>query len=136
MKKRIKQSEEGFTLLEVIIAIVISSIMLVGLASMIVNIRLINARARDIAVVNAIAVAKVEELRSNSYVSLEDGTYEFTDELPATITKNRSAEYIVNTVPGNPALKEVLVTISYNDFNDPVTYKYKTYIGELGVGQY
>ncbi len=131
-----KLNQSGFTLVEIVVVIIISGIMMVGLSSTVVSIRLVNARAIDSALVNSIVEDKVEELRSQTYVSLSDGTYDFTSELPATINENRSAEYTITTVSGNAALKEVDFIVTYNDFNNSAVYEYKTYIGELGVGQY
>lgn len=131
-----KNRQEGFTLVEVIVTIIVAGIMMIGLSSTVVGIRLINARAKDAALVNSLAVDKIEQLRSATFVSLADGTYDFTSELPDTITNNRSAVYTVETVPGNVALKEINLTISYNDFNTEKVYEYSAFIGELGVGQY
>ena len=136
MRLKISNNQSGFTLVEVIVVIVVAGIMMIGISNTVVGIRLINARAKDAAVVNSLVEDKVEELRSQTFVGLSDGTFDFTDELPDTITKNRSATYTVSTVSGNAALKQLDVTVSYNDFNSNAVYEYRTYIGELGVGQY
>lgn len=130
------QNQKGFTLVEIIVTIVVAGIMMIGLSSTVIGIRLINARAKDAALVNSIVEDKVEELRSQTFVRLVNGTYDFTDELPDTITDDRTATYTVATASGNVALKEITITISYNDFNEEDVYEYKTFIGELGVGQY
>ncbi len=130
-------NKSGFTLIEIVVVILVSSVMMVGLATTAQTIRQVNARARDVALVNSIAEDKIEEIRSQTFVALVDGEYDFTDELPQTLTENRLAEYEISSPDaGNPAIKQVRVSITYNDFNDPVTYDYTTLIGELGVGQY
>jgi len=131
-----KNNQSGFTLVEVVVTIIVAGIMMIGLSSTVVGIRLVNARAKDAALINTIAEQKIEELRSRTFVQLEDGTFDFTNELPNTITGDRLAEYEVETVTGNVALKEITVSITYNSFNNEVTYAYRSYIGELGVGQY
>lgn len=130
------KNDIGFTLVEVIVTIVVAGIMMIGLSTTVVGIRLINARSKDAALINSVAIEKVEELRSRTFIQLDDGSYDFTNELPDTITNDRSATYTVSSVPGNASLKEIVVSINYNDFNNESTYEYKTYIGELGVGQY
>lgn len=94
----------------------------------------LNDRARDRASVNALVENKVEGLRSISFVGLTDGTTDFTSELPASIGAPRSAVYTVSSV--SPALKQVDVVVTYNDHGQTRTTTYRTYIGELGVGQY
>jgi prepilin-type N-terminal cleavage/methylation domain-containing protein len=136
MEKMVSKNDIGFTLVEVIVTIVVAGIMMIGLSTTVVGIRLINARSKDAALINSVAIEKVEELRSRTFIQLDDGSYDFTNELPDTITNDRSATYTVSSVPGNASLKEIVVSINYNDFNNESTYEYKTYIGELGVGQY
>jgi len=131
-----KNNQNGFTLVEVVVTIIVAGIMMIGLSSTVVGIRLVNARAKDAVLVNSIVEQKIEELRSQTFIRLVDGSYDFTADLPDTITSNRYAGYEVASIPGNPALKQVTVTVSYNDFNDEEVYTYRTFIGELGVGQY
>ena len=128
--------KDGFTIVEVIITIVVGSILLFGLAAMVNSIFVINARAHDTILVNSLIEDKVEELRSNTFASLSDGTVDFANELPDSITEGRSATYTVSAVTGNLGLKEVEFNVSYNDYGSTVYYNYKTFIGELGVGQY
>ena len=130
------RNNQGFTIIEVIIAIVVGSILMFGLATMVNSIRVINARAQDTVLINSLVEDKVEELRSMGFSALEDITVDFTDDLPASITKNRSATYTTTTVTGNVGLKEVEISISHNDYGSTTYYEYKTFIGELGVGQY
>jgi prepilin-type N-terminal cleavage/methylation domain-containing protein len=133
----VKSNQSGFTLIEIVTVILISSIMMIGLATSAQSIRQINARSRDVAVINSIAEDKIEQIRAQTFVALEDGVYDFTDELPKTINNSRSAQYVISSPnASNPAIKQVSVTISHNDFGDTVSYDYTTLIGELGVGQY
>ncbi|HEU5187581.1 MAG TPA: hypothetical protein VFT87_03695, partial [Candidatus Saccharimonadales bacterium] len=105
--------------------------MIAGMMSMI---DALNDRARDRAAINALVENKVESLRSISFVGLADGTTDFTNELPASVGAPRSATYTISSA--NTALKQVDVVVTFSDHGESRTMSYKTYIGELGVGQY
>jgi prepilin-type N-terminal cleavage/methylation domain-containing protein len=126
----------GFSLVELVISIAIFAILIPAIAGFLNMLTVLNDRARDTAAVNALVEHKVEALRSLSFVGLEDGTYDFTDELPDTIASpaTRSAEYEVSSV--SSSLKQIDVTVSYDHQGQMRTHEYRTYIGELGVGQY
>lgn len=126
--------QTGFTIIELIIAIVIFAILVPSTASFLALLNDMNDRARDTAIINALAENKVESLRSAKFTSLADGTTNFTNELPQTITAPRSATYQISTPQSG--LKMAFITITYNDHGRQKTLSYKTYIGELGVGQY
>lgn len=130
--KQTKQS--GFTLVELVVTITVFAIIVPALASMLGQLDGVNDRARDLSVINALVENKVEGLRSISFTGLLNGTTPFTSELPETIATPRSASYTISTV--NSALKQVDVTVVYNDHGQTRTISYRTYIGELGVGQY
>lgn len=124
----------GFTLVELLVAIVVSTVLVGATALAITNLVALNGRARSLALSNASAQNKVEELRSAGYLSLSNGTYNFTSELPAGLKAPRVAEYTVSDV--STGLKQIDIAITYNDEGQPRTVNYATYIGELGVGQY
>lgn len=129
-----KFSQDGFTIVELLVVTVIFALTVPALASMITTLDSINDRARDLSYVNALVENKAESLRSISFVGLSNGTTDFSSELPATISQPRSATYTISTV--SPALKQVEMNITYNDHGRTRNLVYKTYIGELGVGQY
>lgn len=128
------RQQNGFTIIELIVSIVVFAILVPAIASFLALLDDMNDRARDTAIINALAENKVESLRSAKYTSLTNGTTDFTSELPQTISKPRSATYQV-TAP-NSGLKQVDLNITYNDHGRQKTLSYKTYVGELGVGQY
>jgi prepilin-type N-terminal cleavage/methylation domain-containing protein len=133
---RVAKLTNGFTILEVVVTIVVASLVISGLSVMVNNIRVINNRSGDLVQINSIIEDKIEQLRSRTYLSLSNGNYDFTNELPPTIAKSKQASYAVSSVNGSSYLKKVVLTITYNDFGKAKTLSYVTYIGELGVGQY
>jgi prepilin-type N-terminal cleavage/methylation domain-containing protein len=126
----------GFTIVELIVAISVFAILVPAVSSFLNLLGAINDRARDTSVINALVEHKIEELRSISFVGVDDGTVDFTTELPATIADpaTRSAEYEVSSL--TTSLKQIDVTVSYVDHGQTRTLEYRTYLGELGVGQY
>lgn len=141
MRKQIPQN--GFTLVEIIVTIAVFAVILPAVVGMTISLTTINDRARELATTNAIAQNKIEELRSKGFIAVDLGTETFTSELPSTLN-DATAEYVVSEhdpdgaggAESDPSLKEVLITIEYDDHGETRTLNYKTYLGELGVGQY
>jgi len=129
-------NNDGFTLVEIIVAIVVTTLVTTGLYTMVNNIRGLNDRSRDLVLINALIEDKIEELRNATFVALDDGDYEFTDQLPPTIAGPREAIYSISTVAGGNGLKQVMLNVSYSEAGASRTLSYVTYIGELGIGQY
>ncbi|MGH7196792.1 MAG: type II secretion system protein [Candidatus Saccharimonadales bacterium] len=128
------KAELGFTITELLVTIAFFAITIPVLAGLISMLDGVNDRARDIASINGVVENKIEGLRSISFAGLTDGTTDFTNELPASIGVPRSANYTIAAV--NAAIKQIDVTVIYNDHGNTRTLTYRTYIGELGVGQY
>lgn len=126
--------EKGFTVLEVIVATAISGVLLLSLVTLVNSLNVVNDRARDLTIVNALAENKIESLRSVSYVGLADGVTDFTDELPDFITGAKSATYTLSSPTAG--IRQMDMTISFQDRGATRTLTYRTLIGELGVGQY
>jgi prepilin-type N-terminal cleavage/methylation domain-containing protein len=129
-----KKTEQGFTIIELLITIAVVGILVPTLAGFINTLNRFNDRARDLTLVNSLAENKVESLRSIGYSGITAGTTSFDGELPATLGSPRSAIYTVTTP--NTGIKQVDLSISYNDHGTTQTVNYRTFVGELGVGQY
>lgn len=128
------KKNQGFTVVELLIAIGVFAVIVPSLAGFLNLLSIVNDRARDTSVINALIENKVESLRSISFVGITDGTTDFTAELPDTISEPNSATYEVSSL--SSSLKAVDLTVTYNDHGQNKTMTYRTYIGELGVGQY
>lgn len=128
------KNQQGFTITELLITIVVFAILVPVFGGLISTIGSLNDQARDRATIHALVENKVESLRSISFTGLSDGTVDFTNELPESITAPRSATYVVTAV--NPALKRIDVVVTYTDKGGPSSLEYRTFVGELGVGQY
>lgn len=129
-----KKSQGGFTIIELLVAIAIVGLLVPALIGFVTTLNRLNDRARDFTLVNSIAENKIESLRSAGYTTLTNGTTTFSSELPTTLGSPKTATYVVSTP--SAGMKQVDLTIVYRDYGTNQTLQYRTYIGELGVGQY
>lgn len=131
--------QAGFTITELIITIAVFAILIPVIANLIILIDSTNDRARDKAIINSLVENKAESLRSSGYSSLANGTTDFTNELPNTISGPRSATYTISdpAAPNNNiGLKKLVISVTYSINSKSETLNFETRIGELGVGQY
>jgi prepilin-type N-terminal cleavage/methylation domain-containing protein len=126
--------EDGFTLVEILITILVGSIIIGGLSMFIITQGSISQRNRDEILANAFIEGKVEALRSKGFLGINNGTVSISGELPAELKSPRNGDVEITSV--NSALKKVVINISYNDQGATRSLSYTTYIGELGAGQY
>ena len=114
--------------------IVIGGILVTLTGLLVNNLLVISRQSKDLTIANAYAENKIESLRSAGYLGVEEGTYDFTTELPDNLRQPRSATYTV-TSP-SPDLKQIDVILSYYSGQGAENLTYRSYLGELGVGQY
>lgn len=125
--------ESGFTVVELLVAIIVGAILLTSAGVLINSQAYISQRNRDLVLANAFAEGKIESLRSAGFLGLNDGTTDITTDLPAELNAPRNGSLQIS--PHTSAIKKAVLTITYNDQGADRTYSYTTYIGELGVGQ-
>lgn len=128
------KDQTGYTLVELITAMVIGTIMIGSAILILTNGQGLGQRHRDLVVVNAFAEKKVEALRSAGFLSLNNGTTNITSEMPSELQSPRSASLVTSTF--STGVKKIQVDLTYNDQGAARSYTYTTMIGELGVGQY
>lgn len=126
------KNAEGFTVVELIVAIIVGVIFISSLNLAVNNYTNLGARGRHLVLANSYAEAKVEGLRNSGYNAIGLGTSSLTSELPAQLPGRNGSMTISQPQSG---IKQIDLTISYNDLGNNRTYTYRTYIGELGVGQ-
>lgn len=134
MKAIAKNTPNGFTIVELLVTITLIAISVPAIALLVDSLGGVNDRARDLASIHALVERKLETLRSIGFTGLSNGTTDFTSELPVSVAEPRSASYVISSV--NDGIKQVDVTVSYYDHGKTQNLAYRTYIGELGVGQY
>lgn len=130
----VSKQQSGYMTVELIIALIVGALLIMSLNNIVVSQGYIAQRGRDLSTSNSYAEQKFEALRSQGYLSLNNGTTNLTNELPAELKKPRSASLVVSTQAA--ALKKLHLTVSYSEQGKIQTQTYVTYIGELGVGQF
>lgn len=129
-----KLGQTGFTLVELLVTILVSVVLVGALSTISNNNVYLSQVGRDLTIVNSFAENEIEELRSKGFITLNNGTTDLTSELPSELKAPRSASLQISDAA--TGLKLVTFNLSYNAQGRTQTQTYKTYIGELGVGQY
>lgn len=125
--------ENGFTLVEILVSIVLAAIIVFSLSSVVTAFIHTAKRGRYLNLANSYVEAKVEGLRNDGYNALTTGTTSLTSELSNQLPPSRNASMTVSSPSGG--IKQVDISVSYKDNGRTNTYSYTTYLGELGVGQ-
>lgn len=131
---RLTQEQAGFTIVELLVTLIVGAILVTSVNNVLTSQAYLSQRSRDLVLSNAFAERKIEEIRSIGFLGLNDGTTDITAELPDELSPPRSATVQIGSYTG--AIKEADITITYNEQGRTRTRAYKTYVGELGVGQY
>ncbi len=127
-------SEAGFTLVEILVTIIVGAIFVGSANLIIVQHTHLGQRGRDLVLANAYVEGKIEELRSQGFSSLSNGTTDITNELPSDLKAPHTASLIISSQ--STSIKKAVISLTYNDQGAVRSYSYTTFIGELGVGQY
>lgn len=129
-----RKNQDGFTLVELIVAIVIIGMLVVGVTSLYITIEATQRKTRLLETATRAGEKKIEELRNNHYNTLENDTViDFTDELPDTLPEPRSGTVAVSEPTSG--VKRVDLNITYKDGNINKEVELSSLIGVLGLGQ-
>ena len=123
----------GFTVVELLIGVVLTGLSVITFSILINSLNVLNDQARDLTIANGIIEEKIEDLRSQGFVALNDGTNDFTSELPGDFASPKSATYTISTV--QPGLKSIKLDINYATSGKDQELDFTTYISELGLSQ-
>lgn len=128
------KKQDGFTIVELIVAIVVVGLMVVGVASLFITIQSTQRKTRLLETATRAGEKKIEELRNETANALTAGsTIDFEDELPDTLPEPREATVTV-TEP-TPDIKRVDVRITYRDGRNDKEVMLSSLIGTIGIGQ-
>ena len=127
-----RNDSAGFSIVELVLAIVVGLTFISSMNLVVDDYTHLGKRDRSLLLVNSFAEAEVEQLRNNTYNSLNLGTTSLTSQLPSQLSHASGTMTVSQAQTG---LKQIDISISYNDLGTTRTYTYRTYEGELGVGQ-
>lgn len=133
-----KREEKGVSLIEIILvagAVIALTLLLGSVPSAMSSIN----KSRHNSTAREIAVRQMEQLKRQPYINLAVGVNSFTD---ANLDKLSSAsatyeikDCSVAICTNDEDIKEVKVTVSWNEGNDPAKLELDTLIYEGGIGQ-
>jgi len=130
----ISANSKGYTIVELLVTMIVGG-MLSGSVALFLGLHAhVAQRGRDVSVTNSYVENKIESLRSAGYLSLTNGTTNITSELPDELKAPRSGSMVISDE--SASIKQIDITVTYNDQGGAKTYSYTTFVGELGVGQY
>lgn len=136
--------QKGFSLIELMLALVLCSVVLtVGFELLIIG-RQINARTEALLAANSVAFAKIQEYENKTFDNITVGvapTYEiedFSTQLPALsdgFVKNGTAKVYNEFAPNSGSLMKLRVVIDFQYGSRTRKIEYGTYIQMGGVGR-
>lgn len=124
----------GFTLVEIMVAIVVLGITIASLSSLFISIRTVQSQTLYFDTANRAAQRQIESLRNNSYSSLTPGqTIDFTDQLPNNLPDGQAVAVISQPVDG---LRRVDATVTYTtQYGQTKSVVLSSLIGQIGLTQ-
>lgn len=129
-----QNTQVGFTLVELMIAIIVLAIAVTGIGSLYYRMQIAEVQSQHLDLATRAASTEIEVLRNNSYNSLTPGTnIDFTSSLPAALPHDKTGTVAVSQP--TDGLRRVDVTVSYTDFGKPETVELSSDIGVIGIGQ-
>jgi prepilin-type N-terminal cleavage/methylation domain-containing protein len=131
---RLNSIEDGFTLIELVVTMVVLGIIITSLSGMYYIMQSIAVQGQHLDIATRAARTEIEDLRNSGYNSLIPGSnINFTASLPTSLPKNASGTVVISQ-PLSGLIK-VDVTISYTDFGSQHNVELSSDIGVIGIGQ-
>lgn len=134
MRRKSIAQESGLTISEVLVTIVVTSIMVGGIANIFISITTAQRRTQQIEFATRSATQKIESLRNEHYNSLTPGTtIDFSSELPDEIPLPRSGT--VEIIEPQPGLRRLNVNVTFYDNTQNRQVELTAIIGSIGIAQ-
>lgn len=127
------KDQQGFSIVELVVAIVVGVLLILSMNFIVHNYIHLGQRGRNLTTANAYVESKIEALRNTGYNGLNIGSTDLTGDLPSQLTPPKSGSLQISQP--QDGLKQIDISVTFNDDGNSRTYTYKTYVGELGVGQ-
>lgn len=128
-----KDSETGFTIVELLVTILLVGIITASLSSLFISTQNVQKRTAYVDMATRAAQREIEVLRNDNYGTLTAGqTIDFTSQLPASLP-GRTGSVAVSEPSAD--LKRVDVTVKYNDGGKQRSIVLSSLIGVIGITQ-
>jgi prepilin-type N-terminal cleavage/methylation domain-containing protein len=125
--------DNGFTLVEIVIAILVFGIATAAISSMFISIRNVQLQTSYYDTANRAAGREIESLRNNGYGSLTDGqVIDFTTSLPALLPHGHATATVSQPTAG---LRRIDSTVTYTTEGVTRSVTLSSLIGEIGITQ-
>ncbi len=126
--------EAGFTLVELIAAISIMGLLVIGIVNLYVAVETAQRKSYHLEIATRAGEKQIESLRNSQYGSLvPDTSMDFSSDLPTELPPPRTA--IAAITEPEDGIRRVDITITYKDGSGTKTVKQSSLIGVLGIGQ-
>lgn len=126
--------QDGFTIIELLVTIVVSSLIILAVASLFITISRAQNSTRLLEVASRAGEQQIESLRNENYGQLEpDSSIDFAASLPESLPSPRTAQVAISEP--TDGIRRVDVTITYKDGNRNKTVKLSSLIGQIGITQ-
>jgi prepilin-type N-terminal cleavage/methylation domain-containing protein len=130
----IGDNQKGFTLVELLAAIGLLGMTVVGITNLYITIEATQRRSYNLGLATRAGEKQIESLRNSQYGALvPSSTIDFTSDLPADLPDPKNGTVYV-TEP-EIGLRRVDITITYQERNSAKTIKQSSFIGIIGIGQ-
>lgn len=114
MLKAKKAKQQGFTLVEVLVVIVVLGIGMGALVSLFTSIQSVQRGAAYMNIAAHAARTEIERLRTTDFNSIQaGGTYPFSQPLPSSLPADSTGTITVSTPANATSSKQVNATVTY-----------------------
>jgi len=114
IKPKLHSSSRGFSLVEVMVALVIGAVGLLALAGMLTNVMTTNRRATDISIATALARQKIEQIKLTDYTQVHSQTESGLDQNGASTGGKYTRQTIVTENTAGYNTKTVSVAVFFS----------------------
>lgn len=126
--------EAGFTLVELLAAITIMGLLVIGIVNLYIAIETAQRKSYHLEIATRAGEKQIESLRNAQYGNLEpDTSLDFTNDLPDELPEPRSASAAISEPEAG--IRRVDITITYKDGSGSKTVKQSSLIGVIGISQ-
>jgi prepilin-type N-terminal cleavage/methylation domain-containing protein len=128
--------EAGFSLIEVLVASVVITIIFTSILSLFTTLRQVNARAHNLTLATQLVQREMETFRNTPYTNIAVGTVDFSNLLtPYKTMANPKTGTVTITQSSMTGVKQVDIKVQYTEHKSLKTVQTTTLIYENGINK-